>query len=229
MPSYFRCLPTRLNAPTTNLSWMSRVRFASISAMEPSHPSRPKFWDDRYVAGQTPWNFGGVPHRLQEYLRTHPNRGSVLIPGCGHGHEIQAFAEAGYRVTAVDFSRAAVEQTRSRLGAPLNERVLLGDFFHHDFADAPFDVVYERTFFCAIPPAQRPVYVQRMAVLLKPGGALVGLFFYGTAHGGPPYELNPADEPGLFRSHFVTVRDEPVADSQPMFSGKERWQERRRC
>lgn len=179
-------------------------------------------------AGQTPWNFGGVPQRLQEYLRAHPNGGSVLIPGCGHGHEIEAFAAAGYRVTAVDFSRAAVEQTRTRLGAPLNERVLHGDFFHHDFGDAPFDVVYERTFFCAIPPTQRAVYVQRMAALLKSGGTLAGFFFYGPEHGGPPYELDPADESGLFRSHFVTLRDEPVADSQPMFAGKERWVERRR-
>lgn len=195
----------------------------------PPHPGRPEFWDTRYAAGQTPWNFGGVPQRLQEYLRAHPRGGSVLIPGCGHGHEIEAFDAAGYRVTAVDFSRAAVEQARERLGPSHAERILLGDFFHHDFADAPFDAIYERTFLCALPPAQRRVYVERMAQLLKPGGALVGLFFYGTEHGGPPYELNPAEEPALFRPHFVTVRDADVRDSQPMFAGKERWQERRRA
>ncbi|MBI3886301.1 MAG: methyltransferase domain-containing protein [Opitutae bacterium] len=196
--------------------------------MEESQPSRPEFWDTRYAAGQTPWDFGGVPRRLHEFLQAHPAGGTVLIPGCGFGHELTAFAAAGWRATAVDFSRTAVEQARTRLGAPHAERVMHGDFFHHDFADAPFDLIYERTFFCALPPAQRTVLVQRAAHLLKPGDTLAGFFYYGTEPGGPPYALDPAAEPALFRPHFVTVRDEPVADSPPMFAGKERWQERRR-
>ncbi len=56
----------------------------------------------------------------------------MLIPGCGADYEVRAFHEAGDHVTAIDFSPAAVEQAKKQLGG-LGERVILGDFFVHDF------------------------------------------------------------------------------------------------
>lgn len=193
-----------------------------------SHPSRPEFWDERYASGTTPWDYGGVPPQLQRYLSEHPSGGSVLIPGCGAGHEIAAFYEAGYDVTAIDFARAAVERAQANLGPVLGERVFLGDFFTYDFAAAPFDLVYERTFFCALPPELRTAYVARMAQLLKPGGVLVGLFYLGEEQGGPPYQLHAADEAKLFLPRFLLVHDAPVAEPFPLFGDNERWREYRR-
>ena len=167
----------------------SRTRFHP--GLEELHPRQPEFWNTRYESGQTQWGLGGVPGRLQEYLKPHPRGGSVLIPGCGSGHEIAAFAAAGYEVTALDFAPATVAQTHTRLGPPLADRVLLGDFFTYDIPTAPFDVIYERTFFCAIPPAQRAAYVQRMAQLLKPDGELGGLFYFGTEPSVRPTPCSP--------------------------------------
>jgi thiopurine S-methyltransferase len=193
-----------------------------------SHPSRPEFWDERYARGTTPWDYGGVPPQLKAYLDTHPSGGRALIPGCGAGHEIAAFYEAGYDVTAIDFAAGAVERARANLGPVLGERVFLGDFFTYDFAAAPFDIVYERTFLCALPPELRPKYAARMARLLAPGGVLVGLFYLGEEQGGPPYQLHAADEARLFGPHFVLVQDQPVAEAFPLFGDNERWREYRR-
>lgn len=193
-----------------------------------SHPSRPEFWDERYAAGKTPWDYGGVPPQLKQYLEARPAGGRALIPGCGSGHEMAAFYEAGYDVTAVDFAPAAVEQARANLGPLLAERVFVGDYFTFDFGAAPFDVIYERTFLCALPPDLRPQYVARMAELLKPGGVLVGLFFLGEEQGGPPFQLHAADEAKLFAPRFVLVQDQPAAEPFPLFGDNERWREYRR-
>ncbi len=114
-----------------------------------------------------------MPAPLARWLAAHPGAGArVLIPGCGSGYEIAAFAHAGYDVTAIDFSPSAVARARALVGAPLAARVLEGDFFRHEFAAAPFELIYERTFLCALPPADWPRIVERTAALLQPGGRL---------------------------------------------------------
>lgn len=194
-------------------------------------PTDRTFWDQRYSAGRTPWDQGGVPAALARYLAAHPGHGArVLIPGCGTGHEIIAFAASGYAVTAIDFSPPAVAQARMRVGLSLAGNVLEGDFFTHDFAAAPFDLIYERTFLCALPPDRWPEIVARMAALMKPGGTHAGLHFFGAKDDSPPFGL-ATDEPArLFDPHFEVVADEPVpaAESLPLFAGCERWQVRRR-
>src|SRR5919106_2159595 len=96
-----------------------------------SDSNQPDFWTIRYAAGKTPWDFGGVPAALKSFLERSSIPGTVLIPGCGSGYEIQAFDAAGYDVSAIDFSPAAVDQAKRGLGS-LAERVTLGDFFTHD-------------------------------------------------------------------------------------------------
>ncbi len=194
------------------------------------NPAEPDFWNQRYVAAQTPWDFGGVPAALQRYLAANPGPGqSVLIPGCGPGHEIAAFATAGYAVTAVDFSPPAVAQARRRLGPTLGGAVHFADFFAGEFPHGPFDLVYERTFLCALPVVRRPEIVARTRTLLKSGGRLVGLYYYGEKEEGPPFGLEHAEAAALFDGGFELTLDLPVPphESPALFAGKERWQERR--
>ena len=197
----------------------------------PENSALPGFWNSRYASARTPWDFGGVPAPLTRYLAAHRgNGGRALIPGCGSGYEIAAFAQAGYTVTAIDFSQPAVARARANVGDALAGRVIEGDFFTHDFADAPFDVVFERTFLCALPPSLWRQMITRTATLLKPGGVLVGFYFFGEKDDGPPFGLTPDEPAGLFDAEFVTVADRPVAsaESLPLFAGRERWQERRK-
>jgi SAM-dependent methyltransferase len=192
------------------------------NSLDSTHPD---FWNGRYVAGKTPWDFGGVPAALKSFLARSSASGRVLIPGCGSGYEVQAFHEAGYDVTAIDFSPAAVDQARKVLGA-LAKKVILGDFFTHDFGRNSFDLIYERTFLCSMPPSRWPDYTNRMAALLSPEGKLIGLFLYGQQPSGPPYPLTDKQADQLFGRRFQLVKSELVTDSLPFFRGMERWQER---
>jgi SAM-dependent methyltransferase len=189
--------------------------------------TRPDFWNTRYAAGKTPWDLGGVPAALRSFLARAKPPGRILIPGCGSGYEVRAFHEAGFKVTAIDFSPAAVERAGRLLG-PLGRSVIQGDFFTHDFTGQNFDLIYERTFLCSLPPERWPAYATRMADLLQTGKLLAGIFLYGEEPEPPPYPLGDAQALELFGQEFELIRSEPVSDSLPLFQGMERWQEWRR-
>ena len=185
----------------------------------------PDFWTVRYAAGKTPWDFGGVPAALKSFLARSSTRGRVLIPGCGSGYEVQAFHDAGYDVTGIDFSPAAIEQAQNIIGV-LVERIILGDLFTYDFGPRRFDLIYERTFLCSMPPPRWPSYVNRTADLLSPGGRLIGVFLYGqSSSSGPPFPLANGEAEELFEKRFQLIRSDTVSDSLPLFRGMERWQE----
>jgi len=185
--------------------------------------SHPEFWDARYARGETPWDFHGVPAALKAFLKTSPT-GSALIPGCGSAYEVRAFDEAGWKVTAIDFSPIAVERARSQLGS-LSDRVVQDDFFTHDFGSQRFDLIYERTFLCSLPPNLWPAYVKRTTQLLRHGGKIAGIFLYGDEAEPPPYPLTPAKANELLGENFFLIKTLPVTDSLPLFAENERWQE----
>jgi len=153
--------------------------------------------------------------------------GRVLIPGCGSGYEVQAFHDAGFDVTAIDFSPAAVARAARILG-PLQRCIIPGDFFTHDFTAQNFELIYERTFLCSLPPAHWLAYAKRMAELLEKGTVLAGVFLYGNEPEPPPYPLTETQARELFGESFELLRSDPVSDSLPLFEGMERWQEWRR-
>ena len=200
----------------------------------PESSADPEFWNTRYAAGRTPWDFGGVPAALGRFVTTNAatlrHGARVLIPGCGSGYEIAAFAAAGCEVTAIDLSAVAVARARREFGALPRVRIVEGDFFTEKFSIAPFDLIYERTFLCALPPEHWPQMVVRTAELLRPGGVLAGFYLFGDKDDGPPFGLAPDEPAKLFAAHFDLARDDavPPAESLAFFAGHERWQERTR-
>jgi SAM-dependent methyltransferase len=185
-------------------------------------PAKAEFWEKRFLENFTPWDAGRVPTALEQFLRTEPRGQRALIPGCGSGYEVRAFAEAGFDVLAVDFAEAAIEQAQRILG-PLSDRVRLADFFESDF-EMPFDLVYERAFLCALPRRLWPRYAPRVSELLRPGGRLAGFFFFDDHERGPPFGLKLGELEMLLSDGFERIADAEVDDSIPIFAGKERWQ-----
>ncbi len=190
--------------------------------------AHPEFWSTRYRSGEMPWDLHGVPVALKKFLAGTKcgERGSVLIPGCGSGYEIAAFDEAGFDVTAIDFSPVAVKRARRVARGPAS-RIVLADFFEHDFGQC-FDVIYERTFLCALPPSRWREYARKLAGLTQPGARMVGTYFMGRARKGPPCPITELKLARLFGGKFRRTCNRRVVDSLPVFGDRERWQEWRR-
>ena len=184
----------------------------------------PAFWNQRYASGETPWVLHKIPATLRSFLKRTRRKGRVLIPGCGTDHGvIKVFADAGFEVTAIDFSPVALAETKKGLGN-FHGKIIRVDFFKSDFGRR-FDLVYERTLLCAMHPRRWARYAKRVAELLRPGGKLIGIFFYGTEPEPPPYPINKAQAAEIFGKYFRLLRDLKVSDSVSMFAGMERWQE----
>ncbi|MDE2291841.1 MAG: methyltransferase domain-containing protein [Elusimicrobia bacterium] len=190
-----------------------------------SNPS--SFWDERYAAGRMPWDQAAVPRAFADYLARAGAPRRALVPGCGSGYELRALHDAGWSAVGVDYSREAVARAQARLG-PLAPCVHCADFFAEDCTEGAFDLVYERTFLCALPPALWPGYGLRMRRLVRPGGVLCGFFFFGPEDEPPPHPLAPGELEQLLGPGFERIENAPVEDSLPLYEGKERWQVWRR-
>lgn len=182
----------------------------------------PGFWSERFEQQFMPWDQAGVPQRLQQFVAQAPAPLATLIPGCGLGHEVRFFAEAGWDVCAIDFSATAVAQARAGLGR-WAERVVEADFFTFT---PPFQpgLIYERAFLCALPRSTWVRVIDRYAALLPSGALLAGFFFFDTHPKGPPFGADPAQLDALLSPHFVRIDDQVVNDSVAAFALRERWQ-----
>ena len=198
---------------------------------DPTFPKRdpgdPEFWDLRYGARFAPWDAGKVPERLRGFVAASPRALRVLVPGCGSAHDVRLFAESAWPVVGIDFSAAAIADARAILG-PHADCVRQADFFA-PLAEAPFEMVYERAFLCALPRRMWRDWAARVAELVAPGGLLAGFFYFGEGERGPPFPLRAQDElDALLQPAFSLVEERHVDDSIDVFRGKERWQVWRR-
>jgi SAM-dependent methyltransferase len=184
-------------------------------------------WAARYRQGTTPWDLG-VAHpelvaRLASGALGPPGR--VLVPGCGRGHDALALAAAGWEVTAVD----VVEDLRPMLAGALEERggrFVLGDALDPAVAGAaPFDLLFDHTFFCALPPEQRPAFGVLASATVAAGGLLVSLVFpvdRPADLGGPPWCMTVEALAETLEAEFRLTEDAPPAPA-PGRRWKERW------
>jgi len=185
-------------------------------------PRSPAFWDERFDKQFTPWDHGGVPARLRQFVQDSPAPLRCLIPGCGSAYELVFMFDSGWDATAIDFSPAAVAAARLVVGERRAGQVVEADFFAWQ-PTAPLDLIYERAFLCAMPRAMWPQVAARWAQLLAPGAVLAGYFFFDDNAKGPPFGISREQLQELLSPYFDCLIDEAVEDSIAVFAGKERW------
>lgn len=184
-------------------------------------PSTPGFWDERFAGGFTPWDRGGVPQALRDFVGRAGAPRVTLIPGCGAAYELAFLCEQGWDATAIDFSPQAVAQARAGLGQ-WRGNLVQADFFTY-LPASHLELIYERAFLCALPRAMWPRVAARWADLLAPGALLAGFFFFDDAAKGPPFGIGRAELDELLGPFFECIEDAAVGDSIAVFAGKERW------
>src|SRR5438477_2966838 len=111
-------------------------------------------WETRYQTKDMPWEKGEASPGLVDFLAANPQlpKGTVCVPGCGTGHDVRAWARAGFKAVGLDIAPSAgriakISTQKARLEADFK----LGNFLQ-DLPFRRFDWVFEHTLFCAIQP-----------------------------------------------------------------------------
>ncbi|KAJ3825805.1 S-adenosyl-L-methionine-dependent methyltransferase [Lentinula raphanica] len=154
--------------------------------------------------GLTPWEAGAVDVQpplkmvVQSGEIPWPKEGKALVPGCGRGFDtIYLASTLGWKtVLGYDISITAVAAANDFLqsgnippSVSASIKFDVVDFFKLELPnEEKFDLIYDYTFYVAIPPTMRPDWGKQMQALIKPGGYLITLMF---PHVPEPYKLGP--------------------------------------
>lgn len=202
-------------------------------------------WEQAWAEGRTPWDAGASPPALHSLCAGELSvageplpRGRALVPGCGAGHDVLTLAASGRETTGVDLAPDAArrfeELRATREVSQTAACVQVLDFFNWRPAD-PFDLAWDYTFFCAIPPALRPDWANQLAACLRPGAELWTLMFPLVAEPpedprGPPYPVHLSLYAAVLEpAGFELLGAAPVPRSHPGREGREqlaRWHRR---
>jgi len=181
------------------------------------------YWDHRFETGDTPWDMGHISPPLKGYAdQLTDKNASILIPGCGNGHEAEYLLTQGFkRVTVIDISAVLTRRLEEKFSeyAGRQLRIITADFFT---LQERFDCILEQTFFCALDPTLRPAYARKMQELLNPGGRLAGVLFNRQfSTGGPPFGGTMEEYGQLFSPLFHIIKLEPCYNSVKPREGAE--------
>ena len=179
------------------------------------------FWSSKYQEGQTGWDMGEVSPPIQAYIDQLSNKQlSILIPCAGNAYEAAYLFEQGFQnVTVLDLAKEPLDNFKKRVPEFPDSNLIQDDFFNHK---GQYDLIIEQTFFCALDPSLRVDYIDKMKVLLKSGGKLVGLLFdFRLTEEGPPFG-GDADAYSLaFQNRFDIKTLAPCYNSIKPRAGRE--------
>ena len=179
-------------------------------------------WEARYQTGDMPWEKGAPSPGLVDFLATHPElpRGRVCVPGCGTGHDVCAWAGAGFSVLGCDIAPSAIRLAAARAAAAgLQAEFALTDFLK-DEPPRLFEWIFEHTLFCAIQPGERDAYGLAVRRWLKPGGSYLAVNYLIPDQDGPPFGTTRQEVWRRFSSDFELL-EEWVPRSYPNRTGLE--------
>ena len=176
------------------------------------------YWEQRYQEQQTGWDIGKPSTPLVTFIDGIENKeAAILIPGCGNSYEAEYLVDKGFtHLTVIDIAPSPVERLKEKIGDKAT--VLEEDFFQHK---GQYDYILEQTFFCALNPALRPSYVQKMNELLTDKGKLAGVLFNKQFETNPPFGGSKEEYELLFAQQLQLANMEACYNSIPPRAGTE--------
>ncbi len=191
-------------------------------------PQSVERWDLRYQRGDLPWDSPQPARPLLDWLdQLDLRRGRALEIGCGTGTNAVAMARRGLSVLAMDLAPTAIAAARCKAAAadrlPGEIRFVCGDIMKGlppDFEPGTFDFAFDRGCFHSVVPADRPRFVQHIALALASGGFWLTLCGNADEQRAPgrqsPPRLSAADivaavEPWMKIHHLERIRFEQTS------------------
>jgi methyl halide transferase len=176
-------------------------------------------WEASYKSGFHPWQRREINPAFRAWFNKDASLEglSVLVPGCGTSLEPVEFAKRGARVTCLEIAPTALEDQRRQFGeAALQGQMIVADVTVWSPPEH-FDVIYEQTCLCAMPPKDRSAYEQFAFRALKSSGALYCLFMQTGGSGGPPFHCDIAQMKALFSpARWNWAPDSPIRSNHPL-------------
>jgi 2-polyprenyl-3-methyl-5-hydroxy-6-metoxy-1,4-benzoquinol methylase len=163
-------------------------------------------WDDRYAAQELLW--GAEPNRfLAEELREVAPRGRALDLACGEGRNAIWLAKLGWAVTAIDYSKVAIDRAR-RLAAEQHVAVEWVEADVTSFVPAAGTFQLVIIAYLHLPETSRRTVLAHAASALGLGGTLfmVGHARLNLTHGvGGPQRSELLWEPSEIRAEITAL------------------------
>lgn len=166
------------------------------------NPLDKAYWEHRYELNKTGWDIGYVSTPIKAYVDQLKNlEQKILIPGGGNSFEAEYLLNKGFKnVSVLDIAQQPLINIEKRILNFPKKQLINQNFFEHT---AKYDLIIEQTFFCALTPALRTDYVDKMHRLLNKNGKLVGVLFdFEFTENGPPFGGSIIEYIQLFYAKF---------------------------
>lgn len=130
-------------------------------------------WQDRYVAGDLPWDSGEADPHLTDHVAQYDRIARALDVGCGTGTNTIWLAAQGIAAAGVDIAPRAIEMARNKAAevGVANVAWHVADLSQTSPVNGgAFDLVFDRGCFHTLDAAQRKAYIANLAAVLAGDG-----------------------------------------------------------
>lgn len=193
-----------------------------------------KFWEQRWVDGQTNWHQPEFNRNLSYFWKqlNIKNESQVLVPLCGKSKDMIWLRDQGHPVIGVELSAIACSAffLESHLKPQMSMtpdfqiyesdkiKLFCGDFFKFkpDYLEN-CSAVYDRAAYIALPPEMRKEYAHFMAGLVQPESFIMLQTLEFDSVAGPPFSISQSEiikNWGLYFSSEL-LHEEIIPFSQP--------------
>ncbi len=199
----------------------------------------PEFWHGKWAANQIGFHLEDVnPLLIKYWQETNPSQeDNVFVPLCGKSEDLVWLATKHSDVQGVELSNIAVraffsEHFYTPMVMPINGQhelfqfdelsIYVGDYFTAPIK--PVDIVYDRASLIALPKEMRVQYVEKIKLLLKPGGRilLVTLDYDQELMLGPPFAVPESEVRALYDGYKITkLESNEEAEKHPKIAKHE--------
>ncbi|OCF42498.1 hypothetical protein I317_03614 [Kwoniella heveanensis CBS 569] len=179
--------------------------------------------------GRTGWDQSHSHKTLVSFLNSAqadelgvPREGRALVPGCGKGYDVALFASRGLHAIGLDLAPTGVEAAQKWIALQAestlsNTEVICQDFFAYDPKEK-FDVIYDYTFLCALPPDLHPRWAAQFHHLTSPASLLITMMYplppTSIGQNPPPWPLTVDRYHELLDKDWVMVWSQDVPDEE---------------